>query len=70
MKDNYQLTHCYLCGKKVNFDIVYKDNFMASMSEKLPLPYPFERSYDYIVNADGSNPHWLCSDCKRKIKGY
>ena len=70
MIDDYQLTHCYNCGKKVNFTALYKDNFMAIMAKRSPLPYPFERCYDYIENADGSNPRWLCLECKRKIRGY
>lgn len=68
MIDNFQQTHCYECGKKINFTTVRKDNFIANMADRMPLTHPFERTYDYIEYADGSNPHWLCIECKRKLK--
>lgn len=68
MIDDFQQTHCYECGKKINFTIVRKDSFMANMADRMPLPYPFERTYEYITDVKGSNPRWLCLECKRKLQ--
>lgn len=56
---------CDICGRKINLEVFKKDMAFQNWLEStgMSLPYPFQPTYYYVKNSDGSNPRFYCSGC-------